>query len=156
MATYFFDSSAIVKYYLTEPGSVWVRQIVNDKNNFCVICEISLAEVAAALAQARRAKRLGHTAMRNIYALFRADLRSRLFYTYPIILETAELAANIAMRQPLKGCDALQVAAALLIEDPLQVAVIFMSSDQQALRAAALEGLQFADPMDHTDEDKPQ
>jgi transposase len=29
MAFYFFDTSAVVKYYVTEPGSAWVRQLID-------------------------------------------------------------------------------------------------------------------------------
>ncbi len=30
MALYYFDASALVKYYVTEPGSTWVRQMSTD------------------------------------------------------------------------------------------------------------------------------
>jgi predicted nucleic acid-binding protein len=29
MTLYYFDASAVVKYYVTEPGSNWVRQLVS-------------------------------------------------------------------------------------------------------------------------------
>jgi predicted nucleic acid-binding protein len=156
MANYFLDSNAIIKYYITEPGSTWVRQLVNDPDNLCIVCEISLAEVAAALAQAQRSKRFGNTFMRNTYTRFRADLRQRLFFAHPVTLGTAELASNIAMRRPLKGCDALQVAAAILTDDEFapELSVVFVSGDKQALEAARSEGLSVADPFDHTDEDQ--
>jgi len=30
MAFYYFDASALVKYYVTEPGSTWVRQLIEE------------------------------------------------------------------------------------------------------------------------------
>jgi hypothetical protein len=81
-------------------------------------------------------------------------LRQRLFFAHPADLDTAELAANIAMRQPLKGCDALQVAAAILTDDKLDVSVIFVSGDKQVLKAAQAEGLSVEDPFDHAGEDQ--
>jgi predicted nucleic acid-binding protein len=31
MAFYYFDASALVKYYVTEPGSTWVRQVIDEQ-----------------------------------------------------------------------------------------------------------------------------
>ncbi len=32
MAFYYFDASALVKYYVTEPGSNWVRQLIEERD----------------------------------------------------------------------------------------------------------------------------
>jgi predicted nucleic acid-binding protein len=32
MAFYYFDASALVKYYVTEPGSTWVRQVFDEQD----------------------------------------------------------------------------------------------------------------------------
>ena len=29
MIAYYFDASALVKYYILEPGSTWVRALIN-------------------------------------------------------------------------------------------------------------------------------
>jgi uncharacterized protein len=51
MSALFFDSSALVKRYLTEIGSTWVAAQINPgSNNVIVIAEITRVEVAAALA----------------------------------------------------------------------------------------------------------
>jgi len=133
-----------------------VRRTVNDKSNTSVVCEISLAEVAAGLAQARRSQRLGGTLMSNTYRRFRTDLRQLLFIGHPATIDVADLAAQLAMRRPLKGCDALQVASALMTESTLmpKVRIIFVSGDDQALRAAQAEGLLTGNPFDHIDEDQ--
>jgi predicted nucleic acid-binding protein len=31
MAFYYFDASALVKYYVTEPGSMWVRWLIEER-----------------------------------------------------------------------------------------------------------------------------
>jgi hypothetical protein len=31
MAFYYFDASALVKYYVTEPGSTWVRRLIEER-----------------------------------------------------------------------------------------------------------------------------
>ncbi len=45
---YYLDSSAVVKPYVTEPGSSWVRQRV-EADEAVILSEITIAEVAAAL-----------------------------------------------------------------------------------------------------------
>ena len=48
MALYYFDTSALVKYYHTEPGSAWVRQTIDARAPAGAkrVNRIYLAEVA--------------------------------------------------------------------------------------------------------------
>jgi predicted nucleic acid-binding protein len=57
MALYFCDTSAIVKYYVTEPGSQWVWKLV-DSGEPVFLVEITIAEVSAALSILRRTGRI--------------------------------------------------------------------------------------------------
>ena len=52
MATYFFDSSALVKYYVNEVGSAWVESLIDAQPpNEIVIAQITGVEVIAALSR---------------------------------------------------------------------------------------------------------
>src|SRR5829696_2496544 len=56
MSLLFFDSSALVKRYLTESGSAWVdAQTDLNAGNTILVAEITRVEVAAALAARHRA-----------------------------------------------------------------------------------------------------
>ena len=56
MSDYFLDSSALVKRYLTETGSDWVRALADPgTGNTIVVAGITRVEVAAALAGRHRA-----------------------------------------------------------------------------------------------------
>ena len=56
MSDYFLDASALVKRYMTEAGSKWVSQLTDPAaTNTILIAEITMAEVAAALAAKHRA-----------------------------------------------------------------------------------------------------
>ena len=56
MSDYFLDASAAVKRYADEPGSTWIRGITEPQaRNTILLAEITLAEVAAALAAKHRA-----------------------------------------------------------------------------------------------------
>jgi hypothetical protein len=57
MLLYYFDASALVKYYVTEPGSSWVCQIIDEQDpetgrsrHIILIAEITHVETAAGLA----------------------------------------------------------------------------------------------------------
>ncbi|MDM8521690.1 type II toxin-antitoxin system VapC family toxin [Anaerolineales bacterium HSG6] len=52
----YFDSSALVKRYFTEMGSVWVQTRCSDSKNLIVIAEITRVEMAAAFARKVRGK----------------------------------------------------------------------------------------------------
>jgi predicted nucleic acid-binding protein len=155
VATLFLDSNTVVKYYVVEPGTSWVRRIINSDSNTCVICAIMIVEVASALAQLRRSGRFGQQRMRRTFTNFRADIRNGPFFTHPVDAATLEFAAELALRHSLKGFDATQVASAILAQDILDMPVSFVSGDKQALSAAHSEGLATDDPFEHID-DKPQ
>jgi uncharacterized protein len=52
MALYFFDSSALVKRYVHEHGSVWVRETTaSPRGHLIHISLLTVAEIASALAR---------------------------------------------------------------------------------------------------------
>lgn len=56
MSYFLLDTSAIVKRYKTEDGTAWVEALTDSTaQNTIILSEISLAEVAAALAALHRA-----------------------------------------------------------------------------------------------------
>jgi hypothetical protein len=52
MALYFFDSSALVKRYVHEPGSLWVRTTTASASGHLIhLSLLTTAEIASALAR---------------------------------------------------------------------------------------------------------
>ena len=149
MTTYFLDSNTIVKYYIEEQGSNWGKSFVDQQDNASLICTISFVEVASALAQLQRGNQFGKRLMQLTFANFRRDVQRGYFFTHPVDTKTLELAAALAMRHPLKGFDATQVASAVLGEQLLGAKVIFVSGDKQALNAALAERMTVDNPFEH-------
>jgi hypothetical protein len=65
MAFYYFDARALVKYYGSEPGSTWVRQVIDEQEpvsgqarHIILVAEITRVEVAAGLAAIERVGRI--------------------------------------------------------------------------------------------------
>lgn len=153
MAIYFFDTNSVAKYYVTEPGSLWVRRTVDDDANTKLVTTITQPELAAALSRMQRMGRFGKTFVHRSFARFRSDMRRRLFHTHPLDASTLRLASDLALKHPLRGYDAVQVAAALLAQQrALELPIIFVTSDHQVLTVAGSEGLRTENPEIHPDE----
>lgn len=134
MAIYFFDTNSVAKYYATEKGSVWVRRIVEDEANTKIITTITQPELAAALSRMQRLGRFGKTFLHRSFTRFRSDVRRRLFVTHPLDDATLRFASDLALKHPLRGYDAVQVATALLAQQAASgFSIIFVTSDKQVL-----------------------
>ena len=77
MPVYYLEPSALVKYYVTEPGSTWVRQVVDTEAHVLVSAEITIAEVAAALGIIARTGRISRRQLDAFWGRFTRDLLQR-------------------------------------------------------------------------------
>ena len=158
MAFYYLDSSAVVKYYVTEPGSTWVRQLVNERDerasrwvHVISISEITRVEVAAGLAMIERMGRIGKAQRDREYRRFISQMTSR-YTVIPLSTSDLEYAAELTQRHPLKAYDAVQLAVALRYKsflDSFRIPLVFVSGDFTLLAAAQAEGVITENPFDH-------
>ena len=84
MADFHFDTSALVKYYVLEPGSTWVPSAFNavdahsSQAAYTVsIADVTIAETPAAFAVLYRTGRIRRAAWLGAFDLFMADLTQR-------------------------------------------------------------------------------
>lgn len=151
MSDFFLDSSGLVKRYLTEIGTGWVRRITDPAySNTIIVAEITQVEVAAALAARyrasggiSRAERDG--AVRLLVRHFTTEYRPT-----PITRTVLDRAVNLTQIHRLRGYDAVQLATALLVNDALLSAglpaLTFVAADNDLLVAARAEGLATDNP----------
>lgn len=133
----YFDSSALVKTVLPEPGTDQARTLW-DAAGACVTSWLTAAEAAAALGAAHRANRLSGAGFRRAMSLLE-EVESELVHVN-VTPSVARLAAALAVRHSLRGADSVQLASAMLIGgDP-----VFVCFDERLRAAAALEGLMVA------------
>lgn len=154
MTDYYLDSSALVKRYADERGSIWIRQITDpDAGNSILLAEITLAEVAAALAAKQRMSE-GSTEEQRArgLSLFLQDCDDR-FLLVPVDRTVVDRAVELTQAHSLRGYDAVQLATALTAGAILQAenmpAPIFVASDKDLLIAAKAETLRGENPQDH-------
>jgi len=149
MALYFLDSNIIIKYYYTEPGSTWVRSIVDNKVNGCFISEIAFPEVAAALSQLHDHKRFGRRFLHNTFQRFEEEVAKGLFVSQLLTTEMLYHAAQLALNYSIKGYDAVQVSSAFVIQQTISAPFTFVSGDKRALQVGSSVGLQIENPFNH-------
>jgi predicted nucleic acid-binding protein len=150
---YFVDSSALVKRYVREDGTGWVRRLTRRSSSTVIyIARITAVELTSAVARRRKGRTLPSKKASSILRRFRQHLAGR--YT---IVEITPALFNEAMRlantHALRAYDAVQLAAALEINQKEQDAgfapVTMVSADLPLNTAALLEGLAVDDPTTH-------
>ena len=146
---YYIDSSALVKLYVAEKGTAWLRALISVPDAQSYIARITGAEVIAALV-----RRLPAEQARKATAAFHADFEKG----YLVISMTdalIDLSMGMAQKHRLRGYDAVQLAAAKEVASiakhpPEQLGrVTLIASDTELLAAARKEGLVTDDPNDH-------
>jgi len=148
---WYCDSSALVKRYVRETGSRWLRQQIARLQVFT--STLTLAETASALARRLRDGTLSTFEFHRGRTQFTRHLQASQYILCPASFEVIEQAALLTYRLPLAAYDAVHLATALQSlraggMDPGQF--YFVTADDQLQRAAEAEGLKIENPNDHT------
>jgi uncharacterized protein len=102
VADYFLDTSAIVKRYVQETGTAWIRTLVAPATgHFIYLARISEMEVTSALARRRGQPGLSVAQAREALGLFRQDFAQDYRIaeiTVPLLQRAALLADTHALR----------------------------------------------------------
>jgi predicted nucleic acid-binding protein len=139
----YLDTSSLLKYYVDEDHSADVRGWI-DGADLLATSRVTLVEAAAALSR----RYLGGGLSRGEYRSAFADLEA----DWPLYIAVElyeERAAEVAWRHLLRGFDAVQLAAALTVQQgagPERLA--FSSFDAELNEAARAEGLTVLEPLD--------
>jgi len=154
MAAYFIDSSALAKRYVSETGTHWMQALTDPASgNSLYVARITLVELVAAISRRRKS---GHLTPADAAAAL-SDVRADFASDYRVIEVTGALvdqAEVLADRHALRGYDAVQLAAAIQVNDAYTAAgqpsaVTLISADLELNAAAAAEGLGVDDPNTH-------
>ncbi|MGH9843991.1 MAG: type II toxin-antitoxin system VapC family toxin, partial [Blastocatellia bacterium] len=106
MAIYFFDSSALVKRYAQETGSVWVETVTS--RHYVFLARITQVEVIAAVERRKRIGTLSAAQASSAITAFRAHFSTE----YALIDVSRSLigqAADLAEIHGLRAYDAVQL-----------------------------------------------
>ena len=153
LTAFFVDSSALVKRYVLETGTAWVRGLTRQSpSRLIYIAHITAVEVTCAVARRRKGKTLTPPRASSILRRFRQHLAAR----YIVIEVTPDLldeAMRLGNAHALRAYDAVQLAVALEVNRSHQAdgfgPVTLISADQALNDAATAEGLTVEDPRSH-------
>lgn len=153
MAAYYFDSSALVKRYVSEIGTHWVMALTDPAAGHQIYAaSITAVEVISALTRQAKSGNLSPIDQTIGVTLCRADFVHE-YSTVEITLPVIQRAMTMAEAYVLRGYDAVQLAAALEMNGKrlaLGLSVLtLISADVELNRAAAAEGLPVDDPNAH-------
>lgn len=127
---YFFDTSALVKYYTNEKGSEHVAAIIQDPETYVFISELACIEIKSSFATKFRTGQITQDEWLTATQSFDESLTN--FYTEPIresICRTAgQLIQTFAIQYGLRTLDAIQLATYQQLTYPT---VILASADER-------------------------
>lgn len=147
---YFWDSSALVKRYIFERGTPWVREITHAlSGNSLIVARITWVEVQSALARRYREGSLTAEQIARSTRAFRYDWDAQ-YLVVDLDQALAELAGQLVRKYALRAYDAVQMASALRIQpsfaDSKYTSLTMVAADDRLLAAAKAEGLQTDNP----------
>ena len=145
---YFIDSSALVKAYVTEPGSPAVRALIASRESSIYISSQVMIETAAAIARLRRTRDIRH----RVYAQGREHLLNHCNTRFHVVHPPASLiTAAVVMidsyrMRSVGGSDLLHIATAEYIQKLRPGTISFMCCDARLRNVAEERGLVVFDP----------
>jgi predicted nucleic acid-binding protein len=149
LSQYFFDSSALLKYYHAENGTDRIVSIFAEPNRKVRISRLGLVEIQSALAMKVRSGVLSRSAAELQNRRLLLDVAEGLFEVYRITDEHFSSAERLIARHGygsrLRTLDAIQLAVALDLAAQ-QLADQFVVADRALAEIAAAESLQVVNP----------
>ncbi len=153
MTTYYLDTSALIKRYVDEVGSGWLRAMLNvQPSPSIVVVHLIIVEVTSALTRRTREGTLTPAEYAQVQNVFRSDC----LHEYEIVTAVGgviDQANRLLERHPLRAYDAVHLATAVVTNQRLiannLAPLIFLSADARLNKVASAEGLTVDNPNHH-------
>ena len=149
MAGYFFDTSALVKLYHQEIGTIIVEQIARTADTRVLISRLACAELISAFAIKVRTVAMDRADVGLLLLQFREDIASGKLDVFSIgeseFSDTERLVECYGLVLRLRALDALQLAVARELRNQKRVDH-FVAADRILCEVAAMEGFAVINP----------
>lgn len=134
----YLDTSALLKKYFKE---LFSEQIVSKwkKASAIVTSAVAYAEAMASICRKKREIKLEDAVFRNLIGTFQRDWES--FIKVDVNDDLNRFVDDLVSSHPLRGFDAIHLASAMTVNEPLPEGVVFACFDKVLLKAAQNEGL---------------
>lgn len=149
----YFDTSALLKQYVTEIGSNWVRAyLASTPTPVVFVSCLTVVEATCAFARRLRDGTLLPTEHATAVQAFDYDITYR-YSLLDVMPATLDVARRLANQHPLRAYDAVQLATSwLLNQDTLNTGkppLTFICADERLITIAHAEGLRTDNPNHH-------
>lgn len=150
MSIYVADSSVLVKRYIEETGTVWVRDLTRKREEHQIfVAVITQAEIFSAAARQLREGRITARTLQAIRLQLSRHVR-REYNLVPLTSAINERTQDLLQKHVLRASDAIQLATGLEMQLRISSSrVIFLSADTRLINAAQEEGLENDNPNLH-------
>lgn len=148
MGRYFFDSSALVKHYIEEQGSIWVGIILADLQNLIYLSTLTKLEITAALVRRVQGSPAIQQDVDARLSRFEKDFAIR-FISVDLDRSILSMATDAARRLRLRAADAIQFATAMTVSAQVPASegpLVFVTSDLELIAACKTSGIATVDP----------
>lgn len=116
--TIYFDTSALAKWYLNEPGSDAVEKYIQ-QHGPVDISDLTVVEMRSLLSRRRRERAIDARTEIRVFATFQEDIRHGFLFCHPLPSGLVAAAVNLLSLlsdAPLRTLDALHLAMAREIQ----------------------------------------
>ncbi|HCI80814.1 MAG TPA: hypothetical protein DHW02_14110 [Ktedonobacter sp.] len=150
MTTYFLDTSALIKRYITEQGSPGIVNLCDPaQQNILYISQAARVEVVSTICRRAREKSITLDERNELIQKFREDSQKG-YNTWTVTTEIYDAAGELCRSHALRAYDAIQLACALAVRTFAQKAKapepIFVCADNNLLNIAVAEALHIENP----------
>jgi predicted nucleic acid-binding protein len=153
VVVYYTDTSALLKQYVDEMGSDWLRATIAPTDETIVVfSQLLIIEVTSALNRRVREGAITLEEYPRVLAIFHDDCRDE-YHFFGLNDDIVDLACMLLERYPLRAYDATHLATALTVHRLLaraeDVDFVFLCADDRMNNAASAEGLAVDNPNHH-------
>ena len=153
MNSAYFDTSALLKLYVTETGSSWTRAyLVSVPVPTVFTSYLTAVEATCAFARRLREGTLLPADHTKAVQAFDYDITHR-YNLLDVMQVTIDTARRLAVQYPLRAYDAVQLATACLLNDSLlrtgKPPLTFICADDRLVAVAQANGLLTDNPNHH-------
>jgi hypothetical protein len=153
MSNLFLDTSALAKRYMSEKGTIWIRQqTASSADNTLFIAQITPVELYSAIS---RQYHSGEIKLSHLKAFRRLIIRhiQNQYLVLSLDVSIIEQALTLQESYRLRAYDAIQLASALKLEQRLKTtgrSLTFLTADVRLLTSAHSAGLSTDNPGNYT------
>ena len=148
MASFYLDTSALIKLYIQEEGTAQVLHLLKTRESHqLVVLDLAFLEARSAIRRREREGDISGPDANRVLKQLDED-RSSLYLVQPISSAVIEEAAWLLDSHPLRAYDALQLAGCLTVRQNVPAPLTFVCADIRLAQAAGLQGLAVLNPIE--------